>query len=397
MKKIAVVDLLFNWPPDGGARLDVREVLLRLARFAEVKLFVPDFRKFFSRGSIEGNLPFPVESLKFSEREFNIKGLSAAIKERVDNFKPDTVFITDGYFLKPYILNALREYRPVLRYYAYEPICILKSGKYFRRGRVCNGHFLEKSFPCLMCAFSFFGWRPGVFAYEFYKARAFLPKYRHLVEKGIRSASSIIVYNRIIKDRLAGYNNQITVVPSGVDTAKFFPPEQENDANIILMAGRISDPLKGFSTLRRAVEIIRNKGKDVSIMVTGDHKFKEKHIISTGWLTLDKLPALYQKAAICVVPSRWPEPFGIVAVEAMACGRPVIASNTGGLKGIIDGGMDGVLFQPGNADELARKIEYLLDNKNLRKRIGERAREKASTVYDWDKIFEKYYMRAFEL
>ena len=386
MKKIAVVDLLFNWPPDGGARVDVMEICSRLVHFSRVKLFVPDFRNFFPRGKIEGDFSFPIETF-----------LPARIKESVDSFKPDVVFIADGYFLKPYIFQALKEYHPILRYYAYEPVCILKSGKCFRRGRVCNGHFLKHPFPCLFCAVSKFGWRPGVFAWEFYKAQAFLPKYRCLAEECLREAASIIVYNSMIKDRIAEYNNEIMIVPSGVDTSKFFPPEHEPDADIILMAGRVWDPLKGFSTLRKAVDIIRKKGRDVSILITGDRRFKDRYITSTGWLNREELSAIYQKATICVVPSLWPEPFGIVAIEAMACGRPVIASDTGGLREIIEDRVDGILFQPGNADDLAQKIEYLLDNNSLRKKIGERAREKVITNYNWDKIFEKYYTKIFQL
>lgn len=397
MKKIAVVDLLFNWPPDGGGRVDVMEVCSRLVHLATVKLFVPDFRGFFPRGKIEGNLPFSIERIKFSKREFNIKGLPAKIKESVDSFKPDVVFIADGYFLKPYIFQALKGYRPILRYYAYEPICILKSGKYFRRGRICNRNFLKNSFSCIVCAFFAFGWRPGVFSYEFYKARAYLRKYRYLVKDALRSASKIVVYNKIIKDRIAEYNNHIMIVPSGVDTSKFSPLEHETEDNIILMAGRVRDPLKGFSTLRRAVEIIRDRGKNVSILVTGSHRFKDRHIISTGWLARDKLPDLYRKAVLCVVPSIWPEPFGIVAIEAMACGRAVIASDTGGLREIIDDGIDGILFQSGNANDLAQKIEHLLDNRALRKKIGEAARHKACTSFSWDKILERYYIPLFQL
>lgn len=387
MKKIAVVDLLFNWPPDGGARVDVMELSTRLAHLARIKLFVPDFRS-PTRGKIEGNLPFPIETF-----------LPARIKESVDSFKPDVVFIADGYFLKPYTFHSLRKYHPILRYYAYEPICILKSGKYFRRGKVCNRHFLKNRFPCLLCAFFSFGWRPGVFSYEFYKARVYSRKYRYLVEEGLGSASKIIVYNKIIKERIAEYNNHIMIVPSGVDISKFFPPgpKQEREDNIILMAGRVRDPLKGLSTLRRAVEIIRDRGKDVSILVTGDQRFKDRYIISTGWLDREEIPSLYRKATICVVPSLWPEPFGIVAIEAMACGCPVIASDTGGLREIITNGVDGMLFQPGNANDLAQKIEYLLNNRALRKRIGEAARHKACADYDWDKILERYYMPIFQL
>jgi glycosyltransferase involved in cell wall biosynthesis len=218
-----------------------------------------------------------------------------------------------------------------------------------------------------------------------------------LIEEVLRTASKIIVYNKIIKDRIVEYNNQVMIIPSGVDISKFHPPEHKREDNTILMAGRIRDPLKGFSTLRRAVEIIRNRGKNISVLVTGEYKSKDRYITSTGWLGREELPLLYQKATLCVVPSIWPEPFGIVAIESMACGCPVIASDTGGLKEMINDGADGILFQPGNADELAEKIQYLLDNRALRKKLGERAREKVCAQYDWDKIFKKYYTGIFEL
>ena len=79
------------------------------------------------------------------------------------------------------------------------------------------------------------------------------------------------------------------------------------------------------------------------------------------WINYKDLPSFYQDADICVIPSLWPEPFGITAIEAMACGKPVIASRIGGLKNIVDHGENGFLFKPGNCMELAEKIKSLPD------------------------------------
>ena len=106
--------------------------------------------------------------------------------------------------------------------------------------------------------------------------------------------------------------------------------------------------------------------------------------------------ALYQGADIAVVPSLWREPFGLVAVEAMAAGLPVVASDTGGLSDIVRPGQTGLLVPPGDAAALAAALETLLDDAALRARMGAAGRIQAETGHDWQAVIRRHYLPLLE-
>jgi glycosyltransferase involved in cell wall biosynthesis len=88
-----------------------------------------------------------------------------------------------------------------------------------------------------------------------------------------------------------------------------------------------------------------------------------------------------------VFPSIY-EPFGIVLLEAMACGKPVVASNVGGIPFVVEEGKTGLLFESGNVEDLADKIMTILENEELGEKMGEAGRERAKE-FTWDKIAER--------
>ena len=95
----------------------------------------------------------------------------------------------------------------------------------------------------------------------------------------------------------------------------------------------------------------------------------------------------YKSVDLCVVPS-FSEAFSIVALEAMACGKSVVASDVGGLHYLVENGKTGLLFKCGNVEELSEKVIILLQNKELREKMGIAGRKKARE-FSWDKIAEK--------
>jgi glycosyltransferase involved in cell wall biosynthesis len=88
-----------------------------------------------------------------------------------------------------------------------------------------------------------------------------------------------------------------------------------------------------------------------------------------------------------VFPSIY-EAFGIVLLEAMACGKPVVASNVGGIPFVVEEGKTGLLFESGNVEDLADKIVTILKDEELREKMGEAGRERAKE-FTWDKIAER--------
>jgi glycosyltransferase involved in cell wall biosynthesis len=407
MSKIAIVDLLFTWPPDGGARTDVKEIATRLAQEHEVCLFVPYYQHGFKRGLIKEELKFKIEKIPFPTiRSFNRKNICRKIKEAVAAFKSEKVWITDGWYLKPDIVLALKEYRPILRFYAYESLCLKHHGILFRHGQQCQINYLKASaleqLTCFACTLHYhIKLRDKTFFQEYITSGAYLPWYRTKVIKAIQSASTIIVYNDLIKGLINHLNTNIRVTPSGVDLDRFNlssqSVEQSNNHQPIkiFMAGRTYDYYKGFSVLRAACQKLWEKRQDFQLIATSTERYDEPFIQSTGWLNQQDLPKLYLEADICVVPSIWPEPFGIVALEGMAAGKPVIATDVGGLRTIVRDRETGYLVPPLDAKSLKEKLEILLDNPQLRIQMGRRARQVVEQEYTWGIIYQKYYQDLF--
>ncbi len=116
---------------------------------------------------------------------------------------------------------------------------------------------------------------------------------------------------------------------------------------------------------------------------------------SVAQLTRQEVAAAWQRAAVAVVPSRWPEPFGMVALEAMAAGTPVVASAIGGLADIVRDGRDGYLVAPGRPRDLRDRIDRLLADAPLRMAFSESARGRAAE-FSADEVipqFEQLYHR----
>ncbi len=106
-----------------------------------------------------------------------------------------------------------------------------------------------------------------------------------------------------------------------------------------------------------------------------------------GWRRQEDLPGLYHQSHVVVVPSIWEEPFGIVALEAMACARPVIATRVGGVTGF--------LVPPGDSGALADRLAALLDDPARRAAMGQAGREVVEREYTWDRIVAEGYAPLF--
>lgn len=407
MAKIAIVDLLFTWPPDGGARTDVKELVTRMAKEHEVCLFVPDYQHGFKRGLIKEELSFQIRKIPFPTiHSFNCKNICRKIKEAVAAFKPDKVWITDGWYIKPDVVLALKEYRPILRFYAYESLCLKQHGILFRQGKQCPINYLKANAKELLTCFActihhHHKLRDKTFLQEYFISGAYLPWYRNKVIRAIQSASTIIVYNELIKGLIHHLNPNIQITPSGIDLARFDLSAQSKDRSKsqepikIFMAGRTNDFYKGFSILLDACQQLWKTRQDFKLIATSTDKYAEPFVQTTGWLNQQDLPRLYMEADICIVPSIWPEPFGIVALEGMAAGKPVIATEVGGLKTIVRDGKTGYLVPPLDSTALSRKLEALLDNSSLRKEMGQCARKLVEEQYTWDNIYQRYYRHLF--
>lgn len=422
MKRIAFIDLMFRWPPSGGAATDLKEVISALSRKGyDVKLFVPEYENYLPRGRIDKELPFDIEKIPFNKYSFNRITLPQKFAAVVKPFRPDIVFIGDGYSMKPFLLGAFKDYKTIVRFYAYEVFCYTYNLINDREENCTNNIFLDMK-ECKRCKYPGFPIAKGfsevylnldrsgdsfklLNTQELLASGGFLPSYPRKVKKLLDQASEIIVYNEMTKSLLNGINDNVNVFPSGVDTGSFEPLNYKGrKEKVILMPGRISFKPKGFHIMEEVCRMLLEKRDDFIFLCTADEDMQIKkynspldsHIVFLNWMDQSKLHIIYNSSDICVVPSTWYEPFGITAVEAMSCGKPVVASKTGGLEGIVEDGVTGYLVEPSDADGFYRALRELLDDDRKREKMGYEARKRAEVMYDWSVITDNNYVPLIE-
>jgi glycosyltransferase involved in cell wall biosynthesis len=154
----------------------------------------------------------------------------------------------------------------------------------------------------------------------------------------------------------------------------------------ILCAGRLH-PSKGQEVLLRALPRLAGWIPEVEVVFAGGGEERERleglarelgvegRVRFAGAMARKDLLEAMGEAAVCVTPS-WSEAFGLVNIEAMAMGTPVVASRVGGIAEVVRDGVDGWLFEPGNWEELAERLVLVLGDDGLREEMGQRARER---------------------
>ena len=229
------------------------------------------------------------------------------------------------------------------------------------------------------------------------------PARRSKVESLVmRDADAIIVSTEEEKqDAVRLYDahpQKIKVIPAGVNLDTFKPVNQSiarqrvgiHEKQVILYVGRI-EPLKGIDVLLEAAALL-DRSDDIRVLIVGGSpgndaelgRLKalttelgiESMVTFTGAIKQNKLPDYYSAADVFVLPSH-SESFGLAALEAMACGTPVVVSRVGGLKTFIDNGETGYLVPWRCPEPFVQRLEMLLANPLLREAMGRAARAKA--------------------
>jgi len=207
-------------------------------------------------------------------------------------------------------------------------------------------------------------------------------------------------------------SDRIVAIPNGVDTNLFSLPENKYQANkdgeYLLFVGRLVRQ-KGVDVLLHAMQYILKgfSGKNIKLKIVGEgppeyeiwlkelsaHLNIKDNVEWLGWVSHgNELVRLYQNAKIVVIPSIY-EPFGIIALEAMACGRPIVASDEGGLREIIGYGNDasGYLCEKSNDLDFAQWIMTLLRFDEVAQKMSHNGFMKIkSGIYSWNRIGERF-------
>lgn len=221
---------------------------------------------------------------------------------------------------------------------------------------------------------------------------------------------------------LVSTKGKIEVIPCGTKVEHFGKVDRDSarkelnikpETKVILYVGRF-DPRKGIETLVRAVGIGKaRQNEDIKLIIAGGSRpghsdGKERDRIEAivnelglsdcttfaGRLDQTVLPYYYAAADVCVVPSHY-EPFGLVAIEAMAAGTPVIASRVGGLQFSVVDKETGLLVPPKDEVAFADAIDEILSNPVWQKQLGAKARGRVHSYFSWDGVatqLDKLYL-----
>ncbi len=323
-------------------------------------------------------------------------------KAALRQVNPDAVFVMGGNLFKPYMIEAAKSYPSMVRLYAYELRCPASYGLLFRDGHVCNYNFLKTPHKCITCTEDIrrMWHNPSIIERpESIKSLKLLyPIYQMLVRRSIGKISVAVATTEYMKKQFEGVIplDQISIIADGVDSEFFHPWDRHEGRKIkiITLPGRAFDPIKGLEVLLKAGGLLWKKRQDFRLVITGSGKkdisLDYPFVGGDIWLDDKDIPGMYGNSDIIVVPSIWGEPFGLTALEGMSSEIAVVASRIGGLQEIVKDGETGLLFQPGSYTELASILDRLLDDSDLRARLGRNGRKHVIENYSWDRIIDQY-------
>ncbi len=223
----------------------------------------------------------------------------------------------------------------------------------------------------------------------------------------------VICNSRFMREEIEGVFNlppdKISIIPNGIRPAafqvsvpdpavrrKFAAPEEK----ILFFIGRLVRE-KGVQHLLEAMPLIRSRFPHVRAVIAGRGPYAEelhhlalhlgidRHVTFAGYIDEETRNQLYAHADVAVFPSLY-EPFGLVALEAMATGTPVVVGDTGGFAETVAHGVNGLRVGAGSADALAGEICALLGDPELARRLARRALQDVEEKYSWGSIARRY-------
>ena len=237
----------------------------------------------------------------------------------------------------------------------------------------------------------------GRLAVSFY-LRWMAPKALYRAAKVIATTSSYAATSRLI------WNVDVEVIPNAVDIQRFRPDldgssiRQKHgltDEPMILFTGRLVHH-KGHETIISALALLP---PPICLLIIGTGPTRpaleaqirrlglEARVIFAGTVTEEELPLYYAAADLCVLPSvARLEAFGIVGLEAMACGKPVILSDIPGVREVIEEGQQGYICAPLDPEAWASTIEKLIDYPVRARKLGERGRQRVLERFSWEMV-----------
>ena len=255
-----------------------------------------------------------------------------------------------------------------------------------------------------------------ILSYDFFEFRRgkrnpLFPWYRRALQR----FSSLLPVSSYCHRESASYwsipEDRMRVVYNGVSLQQFHPDPPAAAARraamgldgefVVLYVGRVCRQ-KGTDLLLEAYARLRAEGRNIRLAIAGpigqfgqegDNGFtrllQQNQIVYLGPVDEAVLPSVYNMADVFVMPTRVNEMFGMAAIEAQACGKPVVCSNQGGLPEVISSS-SGLLFNVGDSEQLAQRLRTLMDDAGLRRRLSEAAQGNAKR-FAWEAITNELF------
>jgi glycosyltransferase involved in cell wall biosynthesis len=351
-----------RWVRDGGVGAHVQASAAALARDGLEVLVLAAL--------VEPGGQIPGVNLFESPELFSKRASMTARLGEVMSRRPSVIHLHQ--IGDPEIVDFMRVTAPVVISAHGYPACT--SGVYhFRPGQECTRSHGLGCVPNLIA---------GGCAHTRYP-RTLPAKYRNATQTlaALRRADLVVSYSSAVDRHLAANGlTRRTVVPY-FPTIVPKPASEHTDRRRVVFVGRIV-ALKGIDVLIRAACDV-----DAEFVICGDGERLEKtralarslgideRVHFKGWLDPEQLAEEFANASVVVVPSLWPEPLGGVGIEALATGRPVVASATGGIVDWLEDGISGLAVEPGDELGLARALSDLLDDPQRQHAMGAAGRD----------------------
>ena len=212
------------------------------------------------------------------------------------------------------------------------------------------------------------------------------------------NSSQMLSHTRDLVPEIASCSS---LIYNGLDVPDLAPAPLEFGQPRLLCLGRVVDD-KGFDVAVDAFPAVLARFPNVRMTIAGDGGARQKleqqarnlgidHALEfVGWVERDDIPALINESNVVVVPSRWEEAFGLVALEAAQMARPVVATRVGGLPEVVLHQETGLVVDKEDAAALADSIVFLLERPERAVEMGERARERALRDFGWDRYVDEH-------
>ena len=227
---------------------------------------------------------------------------------------------------------------------------------------------------------------------------------RKILTRNLRKADYIFSTSQDMARETEKYTDKtVNVVPFGVDMT-VFKPEKEKRADSVITIGIVKtlEPVYGINYLIEAFDMLVSKyvNLPLKLIIVGDGSQREPlekqarelggKVVFMGRVPHAEVPQVFAEMDIVVIPSL-AESFGVAAAEALACEKPVIASNVGGLPEVVIDNENGFLCPPGNAKAIYKKLDILIHDKERREKYGKSGRNFVEQNYNWENNADLMY------